>query len=262
MVVTITPTTPTTTTLGGVSTPQTYGSTVLSATVTPGDATGNVTFLDGATVLAVVPVSGGTATLATNLDVNAGAPHSIQAQFDNPAADYRSSVSGISNLVIQAKALTLAGTKTYDGTSAITPAQGLALSGIVGADSVSLTPASGQVQLASRNIGSQAISYSPSTPARVNAATGNTGTASATTIAVNMVTAPANGNTMIAVIATRGTSSGQRDQHRPNRSHVDARVPIRRHGRLDHGNLVCAQCVRCGSGCRPSPRRAFARQRS
>jgi hypothetical protein len=47
----------------------------------------------------------------------------------------------------------------------------------------------------------------PGVPMRVQSATGNTGASAATTIAVNMVTAPANGNTMIAVISTRGTSS-------------------------------------------------------
>jgi hypothetical protein len=64
----------------------------------------------------------------------------------------------------------------------------------------------GSASLADKNAGSQAILVLPS---RVRSATGNTGSNAALTIMVNMGTAPANGNTMIAVISTRGTSANR-----------------------------------------------------
>ena len=44
---------------------------------------------------------------------------------------------------------------------------------------------------------------------RVQAATGNTGSSAANTFTVTLNSAPANGNTLIAVISTRGTTAGR-----------------------------------------------------
>lgn len=55
---------PTTTSLTSVPNPSTFGQNVtLTATVTPGGASGTVTFYDGVTTLGTGPLSGGTATL-------------------------------------------------------------------------------------------------------------------------------------------------------------------------------------------------------
>ena len=236
VVVTILPRNPTTTTLSGVATPQTYGNTVLIATVSPSGASGNVTFTDGATTLAIVPLSGGTAILATNLAVNGGSPHPIRAQFSDPASVWDGSASGISDVVITAREVTLGGSRTYDGTTTITPATGLSLVNNVDDGNLTLTPSSGIVYVASRNAGAQPIlstlvtngptsttvrasipanapSYliatNYSAPTRVRSGTGATATASATSFRVTMPAAPANGNTLVAVIATRGTSANR-----------------------------------------------------
>ena len=97
--------------------PQTYGSTLLIATVTTNGVgavgTGFVTFLDGATNLASVTLTNGIGSLATNLTV-AGSPHAIQAVFNDPSGKYLDSSSSLSNLTITARQVTLGGSKTYD----------------------------------------------------------------------------------------------------------------------------------------------------
>ena len=96
----------------------------------------------------------------------------------------------------------LSGTRTYDGTP-------LAASGILtvvnNVDGANLT-LSGTATLANNDVGSQAIT--PGTVARVQSATGAVGSSAATSFTVTVAT-PANGNTLIAVISTRGTSSGR-----------------------------------------------------
>jgi hypothetical protein len=96
---------PTITLWGPVTTPQTYGSLILSATVTPSGASGTITFMDGAASLGAVPVINGTAAFRINLTV-AGSPHAIQALFNDPLVVYASSSSSVSNLTITALATT------------------------------------------------------------------------------------------------------------------------------------------------------------
>ena len=48
-----------------------------------------------------------------------------------------------------------------------------------------------------------------STPERVQSATGSTGTTASTTFNVNLTTSPVAGNTLVAVISTRGTSANR-----------------------------------------------------
>jgi hypothetical protein len=83
--------TPTTTTLVTSSSSTQYGDTVmLTATVAPGQVTGNLSFFDGAVLLGQVTVSGGAATLATS-SLNAGT-HTITALY-NGDGTYATSVS-------------------------------------------------------------------------------------------------------------------------------------------------------------------------
>jgi len=146
-----------TTTMLTFTNPQTYGSTVLSATVTSTNgASGIVTFMDGTNNLASVSLTNGMASLATNLTV-AGSPHAIQAVFSDPSDEYHGSSSVVSNLTVLAREVTLGGSKSYDGTTTVTPAQGLALQNNVDGDSLFLSPTDGIVYLASRNAGLEPV---------------------------------------------------------------------------------------------------------
>jgi hypothetical protein len=107
---------------------------------------------------------------------------------------------------ITPKPLLLGGGRNYDGTTAI-GFDKLTISNNAGTDDVSL--ASGSTTLVSKNAGSQTcVPGSVAAPVRVGAAaTGNTGASGATSFNVT-VAAPASGNTLVAVIATRSTSTG------------------------------------------------------
>lgn len=99
--------TPTTTSLAATpaSTAPAGAEVTLKAAVTPGDAPGKVTFLDGTTVLGAVDVAAGAAELKTSA-LSAGA-HSLTAKFvpadpavfdpsESPAADYTITEAGSS----------------------------------------------------------------------------------------------------------------------------------------------------------------------
>ena len=103
---------------------------------------------------------------------------------------------------ITALVVTLSGSRTYDGTTNVAAAS-LAIGNKVGGEDLSL---SGSASLAGKDVGSQAL-VSGTLIMRVQAATGNTGTSAATTINVTLGTIPTNGNTLVAVIATRGTTA-------------------------------------------------------
>lgn len=66
----------------------------------------------------------------------------------------------------------------------------------------------GTAFLAGKDVGSQPVMTSTAVASRVRSAKGSTGAHAASTISVTMGGTPAAGNTMIAVIATRGTTSG------------------------------------------------------
>jgi len=104
---------------------------------------------------------------------------------------------------ITARVVSLTGSRSYDATSGVTAAN-LTISNNVDAASLSLT---GSATLAGKDAGSQAIVTSYVTPARVgSAATGSTGAAAASALAVTLA-APTAGNTLIAVISTRSASA-------------------------------------------------------
>jgi autotransporter-associated beta strand protein len=206
----VTPSAIATTTALGPVTDQAYGSLVLSATVSAAEAVtnGQVTFKSGSATLAVVPVSSGapaTASLATNLAVGS---YAIQALFNDPAVVYSGSASSVSNLTITARAVVVSGSKTYDGLATITNSS---LTIVNNVDGANLT-LSGSAVLSGRNVGSQSVI--PSTvaaPVRVQRTAGTTGNLSQIPIAYSatLTNAPANGNTLVAVIATRGTNLNQ-----------------------------------------------------
>jgi hypothetical protein len=202
---------PTTTTLGTVPS-LVYGGTVLSATVVDVSTStnvgvGTVTFKEnsGTTVLGTVPVIDGLATLTINLPVNGGSQHGIQAFFRDTNVVYAASSSGTSNLVITPRPIIVTGSTTYNGL----PMANLTgvVNNIVAGDDLTL---SGTALLAGRNAGSEAIIGTVSNaPARVQVATGNPGGNAVTSFTVTLGSAPANGHTLIAVIGTRGSSTGR-----------------------------------------------------
>jgi phosphotransferase system IIB component len=208
--------TPTTTTLGGVSSPQTYGDTTLTATVSPSGATGTVTFTDnnGSTTLGSVAYSGVTVSLTTNLSVNGGSPHAITASFHDTSGTYADSSAGPSNVTITARAVTLTGTKTYDGTATITPATGLTIANNVDGSNLYLTPTNGTATLAGKNAGAETVNLiawtNYATPSRVQTATGTGGTWGLNTggsFTVALTNSPADGNMLVALITTCGKAN-------------------------------------------------------
>ena len=201
--------TPTFTTLGAITTPQVYGGVTLCASVVTNTGivnAGSITFKDGATVLGTASVTNGTACLATILPVNGGAAHPIQAHFNSdPEVIYGTSLSGVQNVVITARVITVTGAKTYDGLPMVV-ANNLVVANNV--DGANLT-LQGAAVLTGKNVGSEAIvNTNCSTPTRVQLTGGNSGgsTPSATFVAT-LTNVPANGNTLVAVIGTTGTNS-------------------------------------------------------
>jgi fibronectin type 3 domain-containing protein len=120
-------------------------------------------------------------------------------------AAYAAASNVLQTLTVNPRPVLLSGTRVYDGTTAASAAD-LTITNKVGADDVTL---SGSGALAGKDAGPQAVSQSIvyATPARVQSATGNTGASAATTIAVTLGGTPANGNTLVALVSTRGTSS-------------------------------------------------------
>ena len=168
-------------------------------------ATGRVTFKDGSAVLESSTLDGtGLASFTTStLTV---ASHSITAtgyalSGANAGNYVLAAQPTVPNASITPRPVQLTGTRTYDGTSS---AAGLMISNKVGGDDLTLT---GTADLASKDVGARGVVVNFATPTRVQHAKGNTGLNAAATISVSMGVAPAAGNTMIAVIATRGTSA-------------------------------------------------------
>ncbi|MCX6878404.1 MAG: DUF6288 domain-containing protein [Verrucomicrobia bacterium] len=108
----------------------------------------------------------------------------------------------VANATITARPLQLAGTRTYDGTTTAT-ADVVSITNNLDGASLSLT---GSTNLAGKEVGAQAILPGYATPVRVRYASGSSGTSS-TSFTVTMSAAPASGNTLIAVISTRGSTA-------------------------------------------------------
>ena len=109
----------------------------------------------------------------------------------------------VANATISARPVQLTGTRSYDGTVATGV---LSISNNIDGANLTLT---GSANLVGKNVGAQAVVMNIAAARLVRSATGNTGNSNRTSINVNMVTAPVAGNTMIAVISTRGTSANR-----------------------------------------------------
>src|SRR6185369_16866042 len=144
-----------TTTTVGATTTITYGSiATFTATVSPSAATGTIQFkVDGVNVGSPVTVSGGSATSAAVTGLTAGT-RSVTAVYGGDT-NYTTSTSAVVNQTVNARAVTLSGSRTYDGTTAAAAAI-LSITNKVGADDV--TVASGSATLASAGVGSPSIS--------------------------------------------------------------------------------------------------------
>ncbi len=122
------------------------------------------------------------------------------------AGNYTLSVQPtVPNASITARPIQLTGTRVYDGTTTAA-ANVLTISNNVDGGNLTL---SGSTSLGGKDVGAQAIQSVFATPFRVQSAKGNTGSGNSTSINVNLASTPTNGNTLVAVISTRGTSAGR-----------------------------------------------------
>ena len=201
----------TTTTLSPVPTPQTYGSVgQLAATVSPSDATGTVTFQDGANVLGVVTLDGSTGVAncipePTALTVPNN-PHAIVAVYSGRESipgvqtGYAGSVSATAPLTIAPKPVTLSGTRVFNSATDIS---GTNVSVVGNLDGGAVT-VSGNATLSGANAGSTTIQAAGSqTPDIVSGHVTTGSVDTGTNISVTLGYTPASGNTLIATIGYR-----------------------------------------------------------
>ena len=200
----------TTTSVATSGSPSTYGDPVtFTATVTPssGTAVGTVNFYDGVTLLGSGTLDGNNPPQAvyttTATQLVAGAHTNITAVYQG-STTHAASTSAAITQTVNALTVQLAGTRVYDGTATAAAADLTVTNNLDGAN---LT-LSGSAVLSGKDVGLQTITNLGIVPVRVNSATGNSGANAVTTFNVNMP-APADGNTLIAVISTRGTSAGR-----------------------------------------------------
>lgn len=111
----------------------------------------------------------------------------------------------VPNATIVARPVHLTGTKTYDGTASA-PADSLMITNNLDAGNLNLN---GIADLTSKDAGERAIIQNHATPVRVQSGKGNTGSSANTTLRVTLPAAPSDGNSLIAVISTRGTSASR-----------------------------------------------------
>jgi hypothetical protein len=185
---------------------STYGTAVtFTATVSPNTATGTVEFFDGVTSLGTGTLSGTTtkkATLTTTAAQLLVGSHTITANYTGDANSFASTSSAItqtvSPLVVQ-----LSGTRAYDGTT-IANSNDLSISNNL--DGANLT-LSGNGVLSSKDVGTRTIAL-PSSLSRVQSTTGSTNNTASITMS-SLGSTPVNGNTLVAVIATRGNTANR-----------------------------------------------------
>ncbi len=186
--------------------PSTYGDSVtLAATVTPNTATGTVEFFDGENLLGAAPLTGATtktAAYTTTATQLAAGTRSITATY-NGGGSHASSTSSVLTQIVNPLPVQLSGTRGYDGT-AMAAASVLTIDNNLDAENLTL---SGAGALSAKDVGERAVTAA-GVPVRVNSATGNSGSSTVNSFGVT-VPAAANGNTLIAVIATRGTSANR-----------------------------------------------------
>ena len=216
---------PITATFDGDTTYTASSSTVLNFTITPKplaitDVTAADKVYDGTTTANLTggAVSGliGTETVTvvagggSFTDANAGSNKLVTAAGYTFAGAYAGNYTPVQptglTATITARPIQLAGSsRVYDGTTAM-PGAALTIANKVGGDDLALT---GSAALVGKDVGMQALATSYVTPVRVQSATGTSGAASVTGFNVNLTTSPVAGNTLIAVISTRGTSANR-----------------------------------------------------
>ncbi|REG91197.1 YDG domain-containing protein [Flavobacterium aquicola] len=177
----------------------TANTTTVSATANTGETIDWYANLSGGSAL----VSGTTTTTTTYAPggINAGT-YTVYAQARNTTTGCISTSRTPVVLTITQLPVILAGTRAYDGTTNASSTD-LTISNKAVGDDLTL---SGIGILAAKDVGTRAIS-APAIPVRVQSKVGNSGTG-ATSFNVT-VTAPVNGNTLVAVISTRGTTAGR-----------------------------------------------------
>ena len=112
----------------------------------------------------------------------------------------------VPNAAITPRPVVLTGTRTYDGTASVT-AGVLTIQNNLDDTSLSL---SGSATLVAKDVGPRGFLSGLSTPVRVgSAATGNTGANTVASFTVPLSAAPSSGNTLVAVITTRGYSANR-----------------------------------------------------
>ena len=111
----------------------------------------------------------------------------------------------VPNATITQLPVVLAGSRSYDGT-ATASASDLTIQNNLDGSNLSL---SGTATLAAKDAGTLGVLSNLVTPVQVQNATGSSGTGSVTSFNVNLATPPVSGDTLIAVISTRGTSTGR-----------------------------------------------------
>lgn len=108
----------------------------------------------------------------------------------------------VPNATITARPVLLTGTRTYDATALATAAS-LTISNKIGGDDLTLT---GSATLAAKDVGSQGFLSGFASPTRMQSAVGAVSGTAASSFNVT-VAAPASGNTLVAVIATRSSTT-------------------------------------------------------
>ena len=204
---------------GSVSAPRAYGVSPLALTLSGVTATAKIYDGNNAAVLTggalagvisgesvtVVPGSGSFASPnAGSRAVTASGYLLAGASAGNYVLAAQPSVP---NATISPRPLQLIGngTRTYDATAGVAAA-GLAIANKLSGDDVLLT---GSALLDGKDAGTRGVLSGFLTPLRVGSATGNTGSSASTTVTVNLTTVPVSGNTLIAVVATRGSSASR-----------------------------------------------------
>ena len=187
-------------TLTGVTASDKIYDGTATAVLTGGSVSGGVV---GGETVTVLPGSGSFAS------ANAGTWPVTASGFALGGADAGNytlaSQPAVSNATITPRPLRLGGTRGYDATA--TAAAGiLSISNNLDGANLALT---GSATLAAKEVGSRELLAVASTPARVQSATGSTGASAATTFNVDLAASPQAGNTLVAVIATRGTSANR-----------------------------------------------------
>ena len=186
-------------TLSGVTAANKVYDGTTVATLSGGSLSGIV----GSDTVTIVP---GTATFANANTGTWAVTATAYSLGGTHAANYSLSAQPtVPNATITARPIHITGTKTYDATTAA-PNGILTIANNVDGANLSLL---GNGTLAGKDAGTQNIASIYATPIRVQSAKGNTGSNANTAISITLSSAPVSGNTLVAVISTRGTTAGR-----------------------------------------------------